>query len=60
VAAAAQGVEGGAGLGLGAGLTNSTHFTKIRRIRVGPNSKITELTVYCFKNSEKDKNQKNM
>jgi hypothetical protein len=38
------------------GLTNSAHFAKIRWIRAGPNSKITEFTVHCFKISEKDKN----
>jgi hypothetical protein len=39
------------------GLTNSAHFSEIQRIRTGPNLKITEFTVHCFKISEKDKNQ---
>jgi hypothetical protein len=39
------------------GLTNSTHFAEIRRIRAGPNSKIAKNIVYCFKISKKDKNQ---
>jgi hypothetical protein len=39
------------------GLTNSAHFSEIRRIRAGLNLKITEITVHCFKISEKDKNQ---
>jgi hypothetical protein len=41
-----------------AGLTNSTHSVEIRwnsRIQAGPNSKITENTVHCFKISEKIK-----
>jgi hypothetical protein len=40
-----------------AGLTNSTHFDEIRRIRTGPNLKIVEFTVYCLIFLEKDKNQ---
>jgi hypothetical protein len=32
-------------------------FGEIRRIRAGPNLKIAEFTVHCFKISEKDKNQ---
>jgi hypothetical protein len=39
------------------GLTNLAHFAEIRRIRAGRNSKIVKFTVYCFKISEKDKNQ---
>jgi hypothetical protein len=36
-------------------------FGGIRRIWAGPNLKIAEFTVHCFKISEKDKNQqKNM
>jgi hypothetical protein len=41
----------------GSWLTNLTHFAEIRWIRAGPNLKITENTVYCFKILEKDKNQ---
>jgi hypothetical protein len=37
------------------GLTNSAHFSEIQRIRTGPNLKITEFTVHCFKISEKIK-----
>jgi hypothetical protein len=32
-------------------------FGGIRRIWAGPNLKIAEFTVHCFKISEKDKNQ---
>jgi hypothetical protein len=39
------------------GLTNSTYFAEIQRIRAGPNSKIAKNTVNCFKISKKDKNQ---
>jgi hypothetical protein len=39
----------------GSWLTNLTHFAEIRR--AGPNLKIAENTVHCFKISEKDKNQ---
>jgi hypothetical protein len=41
----------------GSWLTNLTHFAEIQRIRAGPNLKIAENTVHCFKISEKDKNQ---
>jgi hypothetical protein len=37
------------------GLTNLVYFTEIRRIRAGPNSKVVEFTVHCFKISEKIK-----
>jgi hypothetical protein len=37
------------------GLTNLVHFTEIRRIRASPNSKVVEITVHCFKISEKIK-----
>jgi hypothetical protein len=42
---------------LSAGLKKPAEFGENRWNRAGPNSKITDFTVYCFKILEKDKSQ---